>query len=99
MKNVFSKYSVGDSIPDDGPLDDDRFLKAFWWVRLEVEARVAKWWEPRSFTTMLFAIIEDDAGDAGIVDIVTHNDDAGGTGDAVSSVKPLEDGKEEGVRH
>ena len=101
MTRAFYKYSIADCIPEDAVLRqaDVTFRKAFWSLWDRVEVSVAEWWIPNRFTAMLPTVIESDAGDAGIVDIVTHDDDAGSAGDAASPVEFLEDGKEEGVRH
>lgn len=101
VKSVFSKNRIIDCIPEDTVLmqTGDLYRKAFWSLWGRVESRVAEWWVPKRLTAMLPTTIEGDAGDAGIVDIVTHDDDAGSAGDAASPVEFLEDNEEEGVRH
>lgn len=99
VKSVFSKYCIIDCIPDLDTLHGYPYHKVAWSICDQVEESVAEWWIPNRFTAMLPTVIEGDAGDAGIVDIVTHDDDAGSAGDAASPVEFLEDNEEEGVRH
>lgn len=99
VKFAFSKDSIIDCIPDLDTLHGYFYHEVVWLICDRVEVSVAEWWVPKRLTAMLPTTIEGDAGDAGIVDIVTHDDDAGSAGDAASPVEFLEDNEEEGVRH
>lgn len=98
MTRAISKDDIIDRAPDIDTLHGYSYHKVARSICDRVES-IAEWWIPNRFTAMLPTIIEGDTGDAGIVDIVTHDDDAGSAGDAASPVEFLEDREEEGVRH